>query len=218
MSVIETARTAVLYPFMESGFNDKTAAFIETVSWIRDSRRVDVLVTVDKAGQTSRLLKKARLPYEEVGFSRPLTAGDWYFPALFKLMRSALPSFFYFKAYKVGLVHCPDLTSLLCWGNTAKMNRVRFIASLTAAERVSHFASLMLADAAKLVCANEDVRQKMPPRFSSAALLAPEAQNIVENMQADTRRKNAVDFWTDLYASLCAKPDPAKMTGLLNKN
>ena len=211
-------KMTVLYPFIEDGYNEQTASFIEELSWIRRSRRIDMLITVDKPGRISALLKKAGLSYEEIPFSRPVGSKDFYFTALYKLVRSSLPLFFYFRNYKIHAMHCPDLISLLCWGNTAKMNRVRFIVSLQDAARFSHYASLMLADAAKLVCRTEDVRGKIPPRFSSVSLLAPVAQNIHENQNIETMRRNTVDFWTELYASLYAKPDLNKITGLLNKN
>ena len=76
----------------------------------------------------------------------------------------------------------------------------------------------MLADAAKLICRTEDVRNKIPPRFSAVSLLAPAAQNIPENLNIETMRQNTVDFWTELYASLYTRPDLNKITGLLNKN
>lgn len=211
-------KMTVLYPFMEDGYNEQTESFIEELSWLRHSRRIDMLITVDKSGRTSALLKKARLPYEEIPFARPVGLKDFYFTALFKLMRSALPLFFYFRSHKIQAVHCPDLVSLLCWGNTAKMNRARFVVSVQEAARFSHYTSLMLTDAAKLICRTEDVRGKIPPRFSAAALLAPAAQNIPENLNAETMRQNTVDFWTDLYASLYAGRDLSKITGLLNKN
>ena len=211
-------KMTVLYPFMEDGYNEQTESFIEEISWIQRSRRVDVLISVDKPGRISSLLKKAHLPFEEVPFSRPVGARDFYFTVLFKLVCSSLPLFFFFRTHKVHVVHCPALISLLCWGNTAKMNRVRFVVSVQNAEKFSHYASLMLADAAKLICRTEDVRNKIPPRFSSAAWLAPAAQDIPENLNIETMRQNTVDFWTDLYASLYGGPDLNKLTGLLNKD
>ena len=76
----------------------------------------------------------------------------------------------------------------------------------------------MLADSRKNICRTEEIREKMPSRFSAKALLAPEAQNIDENLNAETSRKNTVDFWIHLYASLFVKPDLSKITGILNKN
>lgn len=211
-------KMTVLYPFMEDGYNEQTGSFIEELSWIQCSRRIDMLITVDKPGRISAFLKKARLSYEEIPFSRPVGLKDFYFTALYKLVRSSLPLFFYFRNHQVHAVHCPDLISLLCWGNTAKMNRVRFVVSVQDAARFSHYTSLMLADAAKLICRTEDVRNKIPPRFSAVSLLAPAAQNIPENLNIETMRQNTVDFWTELYASLYTRPDLNKITGLLNKN
>lgn len=211
-------KMTVLYPFMEDGYNEQTASFIEELSWIQHSRRVDMLITVDKPGRISALLKKARLSYEEIPFSCPIGLKDFYFTVLFKLVRSSLPLFFYFRNHKIQAMHCPDIISLLCWGYAAKMNRVRFVVSVQEAARFSHYTSLILADTAKLVCRTEEVRGKIPPRFSVSALLAPAAQNIPENLNAETMRQNTVDFWTELYASLYARPDLNKITGLLNKN
>lgn len=210
-------RQTILYPFIEDGYNDYTASFIEELSWIQQSRRVDTLITVDRKGRISDLLKKAKLSYEEVPFASPVGTKDFYFTALFKLIRSSLPLFFYFRAHKIHAVHCPDILSLLCWGNTAKMNRVRFIVSLQEAGKFSHYTSLMLVDAAKLICRTEDIRSKIPSRFSVMSLLSPLGQDIPENLNKDTMRQNTVDFWTELYASLNAKPDLNKITGLLNK-
>ena len=59
-------KMTVLYPFMEDGYNEQTGSFIEELSWIQRSRRIDMLITVDKPGRISALLKKARLSYEEI--------------------------------------------------------------------------------------------------------------------------------------------------------
>ncbi len=56
-------KMTVLYPFIEEGYNEQTASFIEELSWIRRSRRIDMLITVDKPGRISALLKKAGLSY-----------------------------------------------------------------------------------------------------------------------------------------------------------
>ena len=211
-------KLTILYPFIESGFNEYTPSFIEEIAWIKRSRKVDVLITVDQEGKISRLLKQAGLAHEEVAFSYPVGVKDFYLSALFKLIRSALPLFFYFRSNKIDIMHCPDLISLLCWGNPARMNRVRFIVSVDRVEKFSHYTSLMLTDASKIICQNEDVRLKMPSRFSASALMAPRAQDIPENLNEDTMRKNTVDFWTNVYASLYARPDMDKITGLLNNN
>ena len=208
----------VLYPFMEDCFSENTIPFIEMISNLQKSKAIDVLITVDKAGQTSKALKKAHLSYEEIAFSHPVGIHDFYLTALFKLVRSALPSFFYFKEHKINVVHCPESLSLLCWGNTAKMNRVPFVTSIQESEKFSHYARLMLADSRKLICRNEEVRNELPSRFSSTALLSPQAQNIPENLRHETAEKYAVDFWIQLYASLFIKPDLSKITGILNKN
>lgn len=211
-------KITVLYPFMEDGYNEQTESFIKELAWIKDSRQIDVLITVDKPGRISALLKKAHLSYEEVSFSCPVFAQDFYFTALFKLIRSALPLFFYFRTHKIHAVHCPDLISLLCWGNTAKMNRVRFIVSLQAIEKFSHYTSLMLADACKIICLTEDIRNKLPQRFSAGSLLTPAAQYIAEDLTIETIRQDTVDFWIKLYESLYAKIDLNKITGILKKN
>ncbi|MBO4644868.1 MAG: hypothetical protein J5716_09710, partial [Alphaproteobacteria bacterium] len=174
-------RLTVLYPFMEKSFSESTPAFIEKLAWLQKSRAIDLLITVDQPGKTADALKKAKLSYEEVAFLSPIGLYDFYLVVLYKLIRSALPSFFYFNSHKIDLVHCPDLLSLLCWGNTAKMNRIPFITSLQSAEKISHYSSLMLTDSKKIICCSEDIRSKIPERFSSRALLAPEAQNISEN-------------------------------------
>lgn len=211
-------KLTVLYPFMEDSFSENTPAFIEMLTWLQRTRAIDLLITVDKPGKTSEALKKARLSYEEVAFASPVGERDFYFTVLYKLVRSSLFSFFYFKSHQINVMHCPDLTSLLCWGNTAKMNRVPFVTSLQDVDKFSHYSSLMLADSRKLICRNEEIRAKMPTRFSSAALLAPEAQTVSENLKADTARKNASDFWIQLYVSLFVKPNLNKITGILNKN
>lgn len=41
-------KMTVLYPFMEDGYNEQTGSFIEELSWIQCSRRIDMLITVDK--------------------------------------------------------------------------------------------------------------------------------------------------------------------------
>ena len=212
-------RLTVLYPFMEDSFDEQyTLSFIDTLVQLQKTHAFDMLITVDKSGRTSEALKKARLSYDEVPFNSPVGIRDFYFVTLFKLVRSALPSFFYFKEHTINVVHCPDVLSLLCWGNTAKMNRVFFITSLHKKEKASHYTSLMLTDSKKLICASEELRSSLPARFSSTALLAPEAQNLPENEKEETARKNAVDFWIQLYASLFIKPDLSKITGILNKN
>ena len=211
-------KLTVLYPFMEDSFSDETLSFIETLVRLKKSNAIDMLITVDKAGRTADALKKAKLPYEEVAFSKPVGVRDFYLIALFKLIRSSLFSFFYFRANRIALMHCPDLSSLLCWGNTAKMNRVPFITSIQKSERFSHYARLMLADSKKLVCLNENVRNDIPSRFSAVALLAPESQNVSENQTVETAKKYCIDFWIQLYASLFVKPDLSKITGILNKN
>ena len=142
-------KLTVLYPFMENSYSEKTNDFIEKLSWLQKTHSIDMLITVDQPGRTADALKKARLSYEGVLFSSPVNLNDFYLVALFKLIRSALPSFFYFIARKIDVLHCPDLLSLLCWGNTAKMNRVPFITSLQEAEKISHYASLMLTDSKK---------------------------------------------------------------------
>ena len=76
----------------------------------------------------------------------------------------------------------------------------------------------MLTDSKKIICANEELRSKLPSRFYSTALLAPEAQNVPENDNKETARKNMIDFWIQLYVSLFIKPDLSKITGILNKN
>ena len=211
-------KLTVLYPFMEDSFSDETLSFIETLVCLKKSNAIDLLITVDKAGRTSDALKKAKLSYEEVAFPKPVGIRDFYLTALFKLIRSSLFSFFYFRSHRIALTHCPDISSLLCWGNTAKMNRVPFVTSLQKGGYFSHYARLMLADSRKLICLNEDVRNDIPSRFSSVALLAPESQNVPENTNAGTARKYCVDFWIQLYASLFVKPDLSKITGILNKN
>ena len=211
-------KLTVLYPFMEDSFSDNTLSFIETLVLLKKSNAIDMLITVDKSGRISNALKKAKLPYEEVAFSKPVGVRDFYLTALFKLIRSSLFSFFYFRSNRINLMHCPDISSLLCWGNTAKMNRVPFITSLQNGGCFSHYARLMLADSKKLICLNESVRNDIPPRFSSVALLTPESQNIAENKNAETAEKYSVDFWIQLYASLFVKPDLSKITGILNKN
>lgn len=212
-------KLTVLYPFMEDSFDEQyTLSFIDMLVQLQKTHTTDILITVDKEGRTSDALKKAHLPYETVPFTSPVGVRDFYFLTLFKLIRSALPSFFYFKEHKINVVHCPDLISLLCWGNTAKMNRVFFITSLQKTEKVSHYTSLMLTDSKKIICANEELRSKLPSRFYSTALLAPEAQNVPENDNKETARKNMIDFWIQLYVSLFIKPDLSKITGILNKN
>ena len=211
-------KMTVFYPFMEDLFSENTLSFIETIAALQKSKAIDVLITVDKAGRTADALKKAHLSYEETAFSHPVGVRDFYLTALFKLVRSTLPSFFYFKEHKINVMHCPDALSLLCWGNTAKMNRVPFVTSLQESEKFSHYARLMLADSRKLICRNEEVRNELPSRFSSTALLSPQAQNIPENLRHETAEKYAVDFWIQLYASLFIKPDLSKIAGILNKN
>ena len=211
-------KLTVLYPFMEDSFSENTVAFIEKLVWLQQAQAVNLLITVDKSGRTADALKKAHLSYEEVAFSSLIGIKDFYLITLFKLIRSALPSFFYFKTHKIDVLHCPDVSSLLCWGNTAKMNRVPFITSVQDIEKFSHYTSLMLTDSKKIICRTEDVRMKMPPRFSSKALLAPEAQNISDNSNEESSRKNAVNFWIQLYTSLFVKPNLNKITGILNKN
>ena len=98
------------------------------------------------------------------------------------------------------------------------MNRVSFVTSIQENEKFSRYASLMLADSRKLICRNEDVRSKMPARFSSVALLDPQAQNVPENSDRESAGKYVTDFWIQLYASLFVKPDMSKITGILNKN
>ena len=203
---------------MEHSFSENTLSFIRNLTWLHQSQAIDMLITVDKPGRTSEALKKARLSYEEVPFASPVGVDDFYLAVLFRLIRSTLPTFFYFKAHRINVVHCPDLVSLLCWGNTAKMNRVPFITSVQEAEKFSHYASLMLADSKKNICHSAEVREKISPRFSSTALLAPEAQNIPENSNQEALRKYTVEFWIQLYASLFIKPDLSKITGILNKN
>lgn len=212
-------RLTVLYPFMEDSFDEQyTQSFIDMLSQLQKTQAVDMLMTVDKNGRTSAALKKARLSYYVVPFTSPVGIRDFYFLTLFKLIRSALPSFFYFREHKINLVHCPDITSLLCWGNTAKMNRVPFITSLQKTEKVSHYTSLMLTDSRKIICADENVRLNLSSRFYSTTLLAPEAQNVPENDDPKTAKEYMLDFWIQLYASLFIKPDLSKITGILNKN
>lgn len=211
-------KLTVLYPFMEDSFSENTLLFIERLSWLQQTHAIDLLITVDKQGETSKALKKAHLSYEEISFPSPVHVRDFYLITLFKLVRSALPSFFYFKSHRIDVMHCPDVSSLLCWGNTAKMNRIPFITSIQEFEKFSHYASLMLADSRKNICRTEEIREKIPSRFSAKALLAPEAQNIPENLNIEAARKNTVDFWIQLYASLFVKPDLSKITGILNKN
>lgn len=211
-------KLTVLFPFMEDSFSQNTLSFIKYLSWLQHTHKIDLLITVDKSGRTADALKKEHLSYEEVPFRSPVNIGDFYLIALFKLIRSTLPSFFYFKAHRIDVVHCPDVLSLLCWGNTSKMNRVPFITSIQKYEKFSHYASLMLADSRKNICHTEEIREKIPSRFSAKALLAPEAQDIPENLNTDTAQKNTVDFWIQLYASLFVKPDLSKITGILNKN
>lgn len=97
---IKMNKMTVLYPFIEDGYNEQTASFIEELSWIRRSRRIDMLITVDKPGRISALLKKAGLSYEEIPFSRPVGLKDFYFTALYKLVRSSLPLFFISETIK----------------------------------------------------------------------------------------------------------------------
>ncbi|MBR1946080.1 MAG: hypothetical protein IJ846_07310 [Alphaproteobacteria bacterium] len=211
-------KLTVLYPFMEDSFSENTLNFIEILSRLKQKRAVDLLITVDKPGRTSDALKKAGLSYEEVAFAAPVGSRDFYLTVLFKLIRSAIFSFFYFKSHQINVMHCPDVLSLLCWGNTSKMNRVPFVTLVQENEKFSRYASLMLADSKKVVCRSEEIRQKLPRRLSFSALLAPEAQNIPENLNKETSLKNTVDFWIELYASLFVKPDLSKITGVLNKN
>ena len=203
---------------MENSFSEHTVSFIQKLTWLQQTHSVDLLITVDRSGRTSEELKKARLSYEEVPFAAPVSVHDFYLTVLIKLIRSTLSSFFYFKTHQINVMHCPDLTSLLCWGNTAKMNRVPFVTSIQEAEKFSHYASLMLADSKKNICRSAEIREKISPRFSSTALLAPEAQDILENLNEKDARKNTVDFWIQLYVSLFVKPDLSKITGILNKN
>ena len=211
-------KMTVLYPFMEDSFSENTLSFIQTLSLLQQSKAIDMLVTVDKAGRTAEALKKARIPYEQISFAKPVGMRDFYPAALIKLIRSSLPSFFYFKENEITVMHCPDILSLLCWGNTSKMNRVPFVTSIQESEKFSHYVRLMLADSKKLICRNEDIRNTIPSRFSSIALLAPQAQDVPENQTPETARKHIVDFWIQLYASLFIKPDLSKITGILNKN
>ena len=207
----------VLYPFMEDGFSENTPTFIQTLSFLQRSKAIDMLITVDKAGRTTEALKKARLPHEVIGFAKPVGLRDFYPVALFKLIRSSLSTFFYFKEHKISVMHCPDVLSLLNWGNTSKMNRVPFITSIQENVRFSHYTRLMLADSRKLICLNETVRAAIPSRFSSVALLAPQSQDVPENQNPETAQKHIIDFWIQLYASLFIKPDLSKITGILNK-
>ena len=211
-------KLTVLYPFMEDSFSDDTLKFIDFLSRLQKKHSIDMLITVDKPGRTADALRKANLSYEEVAFASPVGSRDFYLTVLFKLIRSALFSFFYFKSHQINITHCPDVSSLLCWGNTSKMNRVPFVTSIQKSEKFSRYASLMLVDSKKIVCRDEEIRGKLPRRLSSTALLAPEAQNIPENQNKETSQKNAIDFWIDLYASLFIKPDLSKITGILNKN
>ena len=211
-------KLTVLYPFMEDGFSEDVAPFIETISGLKESKAIDVVITADKAGRSSDALKKAGLPYEEVAFPKPVGPNDCYPVALFKLIRSSFFSFSCFRTHKIDVMHCPDVLSLLCWGNAAKMNRIPFITSIRETGKFSRYARLMMADSRKLVCLNEDVRNKLPPHFSAISLLDPLSQNISENQTAGTAQKYAADFWIQLYASLFIKPDLSKITGILNKN
>ena len=211
-------KLTVLYPFMEDAFGEHSLSFIDELVWLKNSQAIDLLITVDKEGNTTEALKKAGLPYELISFDKPVRPHDLYFVALYKLIRCSLSLFFYFKARQIDVLHCPDLLSLLCWGNVAKMNRVPFITSVQINEKISHYARLMLADSRKIVCRNEEVRSKMPKRFSSVSLLDPlvKDRDIVSAVPA--LRKGIVDFWVKLYVSLFLKPDLNKITGILNKN
>ena len=203
---------------MEDSFNEHTLSFIDELVWLKNSQAIDLLITADKEGKTTAALKKAGLPYEIVSFEKPVRAKDLYFVALYKLIRGSLPLFFFFKARQIDVLHCPDLLSLLCWGNVAKMNRVPFITSFQVGENFSHYARLMLTDCRKIVCRNEEIRSKLPKRLSSSALLDPleKDRDIIANVPS--LRKGIVDFWVKSYVSLFLKPDLNKMTGILNKN
>lgn len=207
-----TEKMRVLYPFMEDGFNEHTAEFVEQLDWLRANSGIEMLITVDRAGKTADLLKKRKLRYEEVPFASPVKPDNFYPTALFKLIRSSMPLFFYFRANPVHLVHCPDLVSLLCWGNTARMNRAKFIASLQTPVRLSHYARLMVNDAAKLICRDEDVRAKIPLSYPSILDLTATERFA----DANEKRRESIRFWSDLYVSLFIKPDSVRTTGLLN--
>ena len=207
-------KLTVLYPFIEEAFCEQTESFIAELSWMKQSQAIDLLIIVNKEGKTSDCLKKAGLSYQTVAFEHPVHARDFYFIALFKLVRSSLPSFFYFNSHQIDVVHCPDLLSLLCWGNVAKMNRIPFVASVQKKEKIAHYASLMLADSRKIICNDEEIRSGLPKRFFSSSLVAPP----FEKSNTPALRKEIVDFWIKLYVSLFLKPDLNKMNGILNKD
>ena len=203
---------------MEDSFSENTVSFIEELVWLKNAQAIDLLITVDKEGKTSEALKKARLSYEIVAFPSPVRTRNFYFVALFKLIRYSLPLFFYFKTHRIDVLHCPDVLSLLCWGNVSKMNRIPFITSVQNNEKFSHYASLMLTDSRKIICRNEEIRSKMPKRFSLTSLLAPRAQNQGLTEDMTVLRKETADFWIKLYVSLFLKPNLNKITGILNKD
>lgn len=208
-----TDKMRVLYPFMENGFNEHTADFIEQLDWLRANSGIEMFITVDRVGKTSDLLKKHKLRYEEIPFASPVEPDNFYLTALFKLIRSSMPLFFYFRSNPVHLVHCPDLVSLLCWGNTARMNRTKFIVSLQTPIKLSHYARLMVNDAAKLICRDEDVRAKIPIRYP--AILNPMVTEKYAGL--NEKRCDSIRFWSNLYVSLFIKTDSFdRTTGLLN--
>lgn len=207
----------VLFPFMEDAFSDTTPDFIEYIKILRKNKDLNVTSTVDKTGRISKLLKKAGVQFTEVAFTRPVGMQDSYFKALFKLISASLNVFLYFRTNKTDLVHFCDVQTMLSWSQPAKMNRIPYIVSIDEAAKYSHYATLALSDAEKILCPTEKIKEQLPPSLRSKADLLPCAEIISENLNTETMQKNTAAFLAELYKKLCTKPTFAKITGLLNK-
>lgn len=207
----------VLFPFMEDSFSDTTPVFIEILKILNKNKELKVLTTVDKQGRISKLLKKSGIPFEEVAFTRPVGMQDSYIKALIKLWSSSLNVFFYFRAYKMDMIHFCDVQTMLSWSQPAKMNRVPYIVSIDEVLRYSHYATLALGDAEKFLCPSEQIKEQLPPSLRPKAEVLPCAEILPQNLNTETMQKNTAAFLGELYKKLCTKQPFIKITGLLNK-
>lgn len=207
----------VLYPFFEEAYSDSTEDTVETIKNLAKQGIVNPLIVVNKTGKISKLLKKARLSYEEENLAKTVEPNDFYFKALFKLMMSTLPLFRYFRTHKVDVVHCFDLLPLLTWSNVAKMNRIPYIYSVSKVEeKYSHYATLMIQDARKLICISEAIKEQLPPRVRSQAISISERIETTDSLDKKSLDENVALFWQDIYTSFFKKPEFSRTTGLLN--
>lgn len=159
----------ILYPFTQSDYGFANEAIASRIK-----KQPNAVVVLARKGPLSDALDAARVSYFILPMKFSLTPRTFYLTVLFKLMTRSLPLFRFIREtgpFKAVFFH--DLTSALCWSGPLKMARIPYIVSMSKLESFSKYATIVLSDAAFLLCPCPFIKEATPGRFQNKMFVVP---------------------------------------------